>query len=122
MIKNIEQIEYEDVPTYNGGVALRTKTNSLSNEIAIQILQCAKTNADIIYLNEHELRHVRGRYYSSEVEILEAIRLNLGPIRIKNNTIYYAGTTEEVDVELAKQIIVHDLEVKLLNFNVYMNN
>lgn len=122
MIKNIEQIEYKDVPTYNGGVALRTKTNSLSNEIAIQILQCAKTNADIIYLNEHELRHVRGRYYSSEVEILEAIRLNLGSIRIKNNTIYYAGTTEEVDVELAKQIIIHDLEVKLLNFNVYMNN
>lgn len=93
MMKNIEQIEYEEVPTYNGGMALRTKTNALSNELAIQILQCAKTNADIIYLNEHELRHVRGRYYSSEV-----------------------------DVELAKQIIIHDLEVKLLNFNVYMNN
>lgn len=121
-MKNIEQIEYEEVPTYNGGMALRTKTNALSNELAIQILQCAKTNADIIYLNEHELRHVRGRYYSSEVEILEAIRLNLGNIRIKNNTIYYAGTTNEIEVELAKQIIIHDLKVKLLNFNVYMKN
>ena len=48
MIKNIEQIEYKEVPTYNGGMALRTTTNSLSNKIAIQILQCAKTNADII--------------------------------------------------------------------------
>lgn len=122
MLKNIEQIEYEDVPTYNGGFGNHTVTNMIPNCIAIDIMKCVRTNADILYLANNELRHVSGRDMSVEVSILSAIPKHIGPIRIKNNTIYYAGTTNEVDVELAKQIIIHDLKVKLLNFNVFMNN